>query len=116
MMIAAGLDLFVDRLDAALSVDVTRDPGAVVPPCVFVDIPAITGRTMGATVIAVPVHLIVPAPGDLYAADTLLGIIPDVLDVCGSNEASPGTYAPGGGDVSYPCITTTATITIQRGN
>lgn len=115
-MIAAGLDLFVDRLNDALDIDATRDPAAVIPPCVFVDIPTISGRTMGATVVQVPVHVIVPAPGDLTAADALLGLIPDVLDVCGSNEATPGTYSQGGGDVVYPCITTTATITIQRGN
>jgi len=114
-MIAAGLDTFVDRLDTALSIPVTRDPGAVIPPCVFVDIPTISGRTMGATVVTVPVHVIVPAPGDLVAADTLLGLVPDVLDVCGANEATPGTYAPGG-DVSYPCMTVQTIITIQRGN
>lgn len=113
MMIAAGLDLFVDRLDAALAVPVTRDPSAVVPPCVFVDVPAITARTMGATVVKVPVHVIVPEPGDLYAADTLLGLIPDVLDVCGANEATPGTYAPGGA-VAYPCMTVQTTLTIER--
>lgn len=112
-MIAAGLDLFVDRLEAALDVPVTRDPAAVVPPCVFVDIPAIVGRTMAATIVQVPVHLIVPAPGDLYAADTLLGLTPDVLDVCGSNEATPGTYS-GGGTFDYPCMTVQSTITIQR--
>ena len=113
-MITAGIDAFVAQLDAATTIDVVDDPAAIVPPCVFVDVPSVIGRTMGAVIVTVPVHLIVPGPGDKTARDALCLHITDVLDACGETAAAAGTFAQTEGVPGLPSMTVTATITIQR--
>jgi hypothetical protein len=112
--ISDGLDAFVAVIDAATTLDVVDDPSAIQPPCVFVDIPNVVGRTMGAVIVTVPVHLIVPGPGDKTARDALCLHIPDVLEACGESTAEAGTYSSDPGGPGLPSMTVTATLTIQR--
>jgi len=111
-MIVDGLDTFATQLAAATSMTVTADPGMVHPPCLFLDVPQITGRTMNAITLAVPVIIVVPGPGDLAARDALLDAVPDVLDACGESTAQPRVFSAN--DLQYPAMTVTATLTITR--
>jgi len=111
-MIVSGLDAFAAQLSAATSMTVTADPGTVDPPCLFLDVPAITGRTMNAITLTVPVIIVVPGPGNLQARDALLGYVPDVLDACGESTAEPRVFSAN--DLQYPAMTVNATLTIQR--
>lgn len=113
--LTAGLDLFVDTLTDALDVPVTRDPGQVVPPCVFVDTPKVVGRTLAGWAVDVPVIVLVPGPADLTAADALLALVPSVLEAVGADTADPTPFAPNGGDgPTFPGMTIPAQVTIER--
>lgn len=109
-MISTGLDQFVATLKTSTGMDVTRDPDRIFPPCLFVDIPTVTGRTMGAVTLEVNVHLIMPGPGNQVAADALCDRIELVLDACGANTATPAPFS----DSLLPSMTIPTTITIAR--
>lgn len=114
-MITAGLEAFAVQLAAATGMTVTRDPSLLFPPCLFIDVPAVTGRTQGATTVEVPVRFIVPGPGDLAAHDALTNGIETVLDACGANTATPEPFGNSGPDgVLYPSLTVLTTLTITR--
>jgi hypothetical protein len=113
-MIVAGLDEFAGHLAAATGMTVTADPGTVHPPCLFLDVPAVTGRTMNAITLSVPVLLVVPGPGDLKARDALMDGIPAVLEACGESAAEPRVF--NANELNYPAMTVNATLTIQRSN
>jgi hypothetical protein len=107
-----GLTAFATMLATATGFTATRDPGAVVPPCVHVGMPEITGMTLGAYTVAVPVWLITDGPGDLVAGDWLLTNIPTLLDATASASAEPVAFD--GNGIDYPAMKITATLTIGR--
>lgn len=107
-----ALDEYAEYLASQTSLPVVRDPALVLPPCLFLDIPTVTGQTQGATTLAVPVALITDPPADLRAADELMDLLPDVLTACGEANAEPRPVPLG--DHTYPAMVVTATITISR--
>jgi len=107
-----GVATFATALATAVGLPVTRDPGAIVPPCVHVAVPTVTGRTMSAYTLEVPVWLIHAAPGDLAAGDWLLANVPALLDACGTYTATPAPFDADG--TEYPAMKLTATLTIGR--
>lgn len=115
-MIAEGLDALVAAIADRVDLDVTRDPGQIVPPCVFVDLPEILDETLGGGFFCrVNVQLIVPGPGDLAATNRLLELLPSVLDAVQESAATPGTFKRSPDDVhGYPAMTIPTTLTIDR--
>lgn len=111
MTLVMGLSAFVDAVATAVDIHTTDDPAHVTPPCVFIGAPSIVNRTMGAYVLEVPVWLIGPSIGDITARDYLLVHTPDLLDAVGTKTADPRPYELG--DLSYPSMKTTATLTIR---
>jgi len=111
-MITEALDAFAAELSADTGWDVTRDPGLIDPPCLYLDVPTVTGRTLGGITIAVPIRVLVPGPGDQVAADALCDAIPSVLEAAGAAEAEPAVFNRG--DINLPSMTVTATLTIRR--
>jgi hypothetical protein len=115
MMLNDALDEIVSRLDAGTTgLHVTRDPGTLQPPCVLVDVPTITSATMRGYQVTLPVRLIVPGPGNLKAAEQLLDLLPDLLNVLQEDNATPGSYSPNPDVPGLPCMTVTTTVTIER--
>lgn len=109
--LVTGMSAFVDAVASAMSIHTTDDPAHVTPPCVFIGAPAIVNRTLGAYVLEVPVSLIAPSLGDIAGRNYLLIHTPDLLDAVGARTADPRPYELG--DLSYPSMKTTATLTIR---
>lgn len=112
MSLAADIQAFAEQLNAQLPVPVTHDPAQIFPPCVFVDIPTFTGRTHAGYTLAVPVIILVEQPADAVNGSLLLDLTPEVLDALGETQASPGTF--NAGDLAYPAMTITKTLTLTR--
>lgn len=73
--IGAGLD----ELVAALRVDmpgvhVTREPGRIAAPCVYVGLPRIEGRTLAGWIVEVPVYAVGSHPLDELEQNSLLAL------------------------------------------
>lgn len=109
--IADALDAFVDQLAAVVELPATRDPSKVTPPCVFVGLPTIVGRTMGAVILDVPVSLVAAGTGDVLAGNYLLEHVQAFLDAAGAKVATPQPFTST--DVNYPSMKSTATITVR---
>lgn len=110
--ITSAMETLADHIATRVGVPVTVDPGVVVPPCVFVDMPAITARTMKGWTVEVPIVIVVPGPGDLVARDSLLDLAEAVLEAVGQSEANPIPFTQG--DVTYPAMSITGQLTIER--
>ena len=112
MSLSEDIRAFAAQLNEQLPVPVTADPAFIYPPCVFVDIPTFTGRTHAGYTLAVPVIILVEQPADDVNGSFLLDLTPVVLDALGETEASPGTF--NAGDLAYPAMTITKTLTLTR--
>lgn len=109
--IVDALDVFAESIATALELPATRDPALVTAPCVFVGIPTIVGRTMGAVILDVPVSLIAKGAGDVLAGNYLLDHVQAFLDATGAKVATPQPFTST--DVNYPSMKSTATITVR---
>lgn len=110
--LALALDELVAVIAAATGERCTRDPQLVHPPCIFIDAPEVTARTMGATTIEVPVHVVAGAPSSVPGLDWMLATTPTVLDAVQASQASPRALPLG--DATYPAMTVAAVVTIAR--
>lgn len=110
-MIAADLDDWAEWMERGTGMRVTRDPGTVHPPCIFIDAPSIVGRSLGAVTLEVPVMLLAAGQGK-QAGDWLLDNISHVQDVLEQRAADPQTVTIG--TIAYPAFRVTTTITITR--
>ena len=106
------LDQWASNIAAATGLTVTRDPAVAVPPCVLIDTPAITNRTLAAFTLEVPVYLLGSGAGDKTTGDQLLARIPSLMEAVEATEATPRPITVG--EVTYPGMTITATITITK--
>ena len=109
--IADALDAFAESIADALELPATCDPALVTAPCVFVGVPTIVGRTMGAVILDVPVSLIAKGTGDVLARNYLLEHVQAFLDATGAKVATPQPFTST--DVNYPSMKSTATITVR---
>lgn len=110
-MLNEALDHLVTTLEAGMQLRVTRDPGSVIAPCVFVDFPTVHQATLAAATMQVPVYLVAPAPGDLRASTWLLDETPKFLRVLSAQETEPRPLSLG--DTTHPAVMATATITVR---
>ena len=107
-----GIKALQTQLQAGTGIRTVTDPALVIAPCILIDLPSITARTMGAITMTVPVFLIAEGPGDQIAGEWLLHHLPDLLQAAQVSEASPRPVTIG--DVTYPAMTITTTITITK--
>lgn len=111
-VISEALDQFGTVLGTALNLPVTRDPSAVVPPCVFIGGPAVTGRTGGAVILEVPVHLVADSGiADAIAAEWLYDNLEAFIVAAGLASAEPRQLNVQGYD--NPTYFGTSTITVR---
>lgn len=90
--IQAKLDELVEYLAAESGIRTTRNPAKVIAPCIFVDVPAVTGVTMGKTIIEVPVWLIAPGQADLISFNWLADHVEQFVRICKTTTADPQPY------------------------
>lgn len=83
---------------------VVRDPAKLVPPCLFLGVPTVESRSLGGFNIELPVSLVAPAPGSLTNITWLTDHIEEILDACGTGEATP-TVVRYSDDVEFPAYT-----------
>jgi hypothetical protein len=107
----AALDELTTGLGEAMGLSSTRDPAAIVPPCVFVGLPRIAGRTLGATQLEVPVSIVSAGNGDLTAGRWLLDNVQELLELTGTREATPRPISVGSAD--FPAYQVQATVNIR---
>jgi hypothetical protein len=107
-----GLDEFAAVLAAALPIRVTRDPAVAIPPCVLLDTPTVTGRTLRAFTVEVPVYLVGSGPGDKKTGDDMLVNLPDLMIAANVMESQPRPITIG--EITYPAMTIVATVTIAK--
>jgi hypothetical protein len=110
-MLNEALDHLATTLEAGMQLRVTRDPGSVIAPCVFVDFPTVKQATLAAATMQVPVYLVAPAPGDLRASTWLLDNTPKFLRVLSAQETEPRPLSLG--DTTHPAVMATAVITVR---
>jgi hypothetical protein len=110
--LASALDQYAALIAQRSGLRVTRDPATAIPPCVLIDTPSIASRTLGAFTLSVPVHLIGTGPGDKTSGDDLLMGIPGLMEAVEATEANARPITVG--EVTYPAMTITATITITK--
>lgn len=104
-------DTWADWMKTATGLDVTRDPAQILPPCVYVDMPTVVGRTLAATRYQVSVFLVAGDSGK-DAGDWLLDNVDAWLTAIEEQGATPRTLTIG--DVSYPTMHATKTVTMNR--
>ena len=108
---AQEFDTWATDLAATLNMHVTRDPDLSHPPCVFIDTPSIEGRTLGATRYTVPVFLVAMGVGR-QAGDYLLNNGDQFLAAIAEASADPRVLTIG--DIPYPTLHVSKSITIER--
>ncbi len=111
MSASAEFDAWAAELATALDMHVTRDPDLIHPPCVFIDTPAIEGRTLHATRYTVPVFLVAMGVGR-QAGDYLLNNGDKFLAAISEASADPRVLTIG--DIPYPTLHVAKQITITR--
>jgi hypothetical protein len=108
-VIGQELDALVDALRAEFpAVQVTRVPAHMVPPCLFVGPPIITGRTLTGWLLDVPVSVVAPGPAGIEHLEALLAGVEGLLEAAGQGTAFPQPFDAG--DVQYPSYQ----VTVQR--
>lgn len=111
-MIAEALHNLAETIEAATGIRTVTDPGEFLAPGIIIEPPTITGATMGAYTLELPVSAVYMAPSDGRAIDWLLGVVPQLLDVLGERTANPATYSPNTTQ-SFPAYRITATLTVR---
>jgi hypothetical protein len=96
-MIPGDLDAWADGIERATGIRTTRDPDAVIPPCIFIDAPDISAVTMPAISCTLPVYVIGEGTGKARL-DQILTMLPDVMRVTETREASLAALSIGGQD------------------
>jgi hypothetical protein len=107
-----ALNLFATAIGDGTGLRVTTDPATVIPPVVFIDLPAVTGRTMGAVTLNVPVYLVAEGSADQIAGTYLLAHLPAFLDATSTAVANPRPLDVGG--QQWPAYTVQATLTVKE--
>jgi hypothetical protein len=87
MTTSSELDSWTASLATTLSMDATRDPDLIHPPCVFVGAPdVVLSPLSGGGVIELPVYVVGEFIGK-QAIDQVLDALPAVLAALGQNAA-----------------------------
>lgn len=111
-VISTALDQFATVLNTALGLPVTRDPSALTAPCVFIGGPSVAGRTAGAVILEVPVHLVADSGiADAIASEWLYDHLEAFIVAAGLAAAEPRTLNVQGYD--NPTYFGTSTLTVR---
>lgn len=110
-MITQALSTYAGTVAAATSLPVTTDPSAVIPPCIYVAAPSVTGRTQGGLVMEVPVHLVAEGIGDSIALAWHLAHLEDFLTATQAPTAFPSNINVDG--ITHPTYQATTTISVR---
>ena len=110
-LISTGLDQFAAVLTAKTGLIVTRDPATVIPPCIFLAAPTISGRTQGGFILQVPVHLVSEGIGDAIADEWLMDNVLDFSIAASLDSTSPSSLDVDG--QRHPTYEGTATLTVR---
>lgn len=111
-LIQESLDQLATHVEATTSIITTTDIGQVIPPCIFIGNPTITGMTMSAANLEIPVYLVAPGIGDSIATKWLFTNLPLLMEALGQNTADPTPLEIGG--LQYPTYRIDTTLTARR--
>lgn len=110
-LISDGMDEFGAILSDATGLPFTRDPATIIPPCIYLGAPTLTGRTQGGFILDVPVHLVSEGIGDAIADEWLMDTLLIFTVAARLAEASPSSLDVDG--IRHPTYESTATITVR---
>lgn len=108
----ASLQMFAEAIADGTGLRVTTDPATVIPPCVFIDLPAVTGRGMASVNLNVPVYLVAEGSADQIAGTYLLEHLTDFLTATSTAVANPRPLQVGG--QHWPAYLVQATLYVSE--